>query len=242
MKPSCIIVTALIIFGYLEIVLTASQERASTQDPHVISWFFATKDVAELSINTSNLAEIIGVPGSAELALLRQRENSHKISGLIVIYGGRITYSDLNGQVILPLLEPTDDLVIFVTERPTPKIVHGNTVESWNAKSGQALECFSLKRTSQNSSFVWKIERVVELQKEIPYDAIIICVDPEVIEIPVGTWPTVGGINLILPNIYMTGVMSDSVSALNTVAISRFFRPTHPWFSYAPERYVMVTT
>lgn len=242
MKSSCIIVTALIIFGYIEVALAATSTPATSQEPHVISWFFIAKVSPELSINTPHLAEIIGVPGAAEIALLRQRESAQKVSGVIVLYAGRITYSDLNGQVMLPLLEPTDELMIFITERPTPKILHGNTVESWSVKSGYDSECFSLKRINKGKSFIWHITRIAEPPQEIPYDSIVICIDPEIVEIPVGTWPTVGGINLILPNVYMTGVVPESISALNTIAISRFFRPTHPWFAYAPERYVMVTT
>lgn len=242
MKPSCIIVTALIIFGYSGAALAAAQTQSGVQEPHVISWFFVAKVSSELSVKTPHLAEIIGVPGAAEIALLRQREQAHKVSGIIVLYAGRITYSSIDGQVLLPLLEPTDELMIFVTDRPSPKILHGNTVESWSVKPGYASECFSLKRSKKRKDFVWNIERIVDPPQEIPYDAIVMCIDPEIIEIPVGTWPTVGGINLILPNIYLTGAVPESISALNTIAISRFFRPSHPWFSYAPERYVTVTT
>jgi hypothetical protein len=240
MKPSCIIVTALIIFGYSKSA-GADQVPSGTQEPHVISWSFVAKMPSELSLKSADLAEIIGIPGAAEIAILRQREQAHKVSGIIVLHAGRITYSNMDGQVMLPLLEPTDELTIFVTERPTPKILHGNTVELWSVKSGFRSECFSLKRTKKKKGFVWHIERI-DVPQEIAYDAIVICINPEVIEIPIGTWPTVGGINLIVPNIYLTGAVPESISALNTIAISRFFRPTHPWFSYAPERYVMVTT
>jgi hypothetical protein len=241
MKPSCIIITVLIILGYIEIA-SAIHLSSAVQMPYVISWFFVAKGSAELPLQASELASIIGTPGAAEIALLRQREMAHKVAGLIVFYAGRIAYSDFNGQVMLPLLEPTDELMIFVTERPSPKILHGNTVEVWNVKPGYRHECFSLKRIEQEKSFMWQIERVVPSPREIPYHAIVVCIDPEVIEVPVGKWPTVGGINLILPNIYITGVVPESISALNTIAISRFFRPTHRWFSYAPERYVTVTT
>lgn len=228
-------------FGYIEIALVAVNAHGAQQETHIISWFFTAKSSSELSSQTPNLADIIGVPGAADIALLRQRDVAQQVSGIIILYAGRVTYSDLNGQVILPLLEPTDEVMLIVTERITPKIAHGNTVESWGVSPGRNVEAFSLKRVKQDASFVWDIEKIV-VTEEIPYGAIIICVDPEVVEVPVGMWPTVGGINLILPNVYVTGVASSSTSALNSIAVSRFFRPTYQWFSYAPERYVMVAT
>lgn len=236
MKLSYTIIAALIIFGYVAV------HKASVQatEPHVISWFFIAKSAAELPLDENSLVHIVGVPGAAERAVLRQREIAPQVSGIVVFYAGRMAYSDFNGQTLLPLLEPTDELTIVVCERPTPKILHGNTVESWSISSHRKSESFSLKRSSYGSQFMWDITRA-ETPQEIPYDAVIILVDPELIEIPVGKWPTIGGVNLILPNIYITGV-TGTTSALNGIAISRFFRPTYPWIAYAPERYVIVTT
>lgn len=239
MKPSCIILAALVTFGYSK--FSSADAQASQQETHSISWFFTAKSSVETEFPTRFLADIIGVPGAADRAILRQRDIAAYVSGIVIFYAGRITYSDMNGQVMLPLLEPTDTLMLFVTERITPKISHGNTVESWSVSPRYSREAFSITRVQEGSSFMWNIERIVA-EERIPYDAIVICVDPEIIEIPIGKWPTVSGINLMLPNIYVTGAISSSTSALNSIAVSRFFRPTHQWFAHAPERYVMVTT
>lgn len=243
MKLSRSIVTVLALFGYREYAYAATAP-AERHDPHVITWSFVTKELEDIPITSENLPDIIGVPGAAENAALRQREQAQVVSGIMVLYAGRITVSDLHGQVMLPLVGPTDELTLIVTERIKPRILHGNTVETWTLDARYPAEWFSLKRIPAGKGFMWSIRRevIADTHQEVPYTAIVICVDPEAIEIPVGTWPTAGGINLIVPNIYMTGVRAQTPSSLNTIAVNRFFRPTHRWFASAPARYGVIPT
>lgn len=207
--------------------------------PHVITWFFRPlHTMVDEAYGEDELAAIIATLGASHKNLLQQRRRAQIISGIPVLYKGGLSFSDENGQILLPRLHEDDTLTIVVTERPQPVIEHGNTVEHWVLKTSLAANWYTCVRTRGSDSShkaVWTITQIFNDEIRIPIDAIIILAPPTVINIPEGTMETDFGFNLIVPDFYVDERRMTMPPAFNQIAINRFFESTRYLFAYAPE-------
>lgn len=213
--------------------------------PHVITWFFQTPRIEQKQpYSEAELYDIINTIRSSQQNFIDQRRKSAFISGIPVLYKGRLAVSNENGQIILPRLNEEDTLTIIITERPIPVITHGNTVDSWNLRNALTAVWYTYTRTVSNDQGIWTIQQQQNIPLQIPDDAIIILAPPTACIIAEGQSSADTGYNLILPDIYVRPERITHPSSLNEIAISRFLRPTLSTHAYAPEevRYAVLTT
>ncbi len=220
-------------------------EAPRQNTPHVISWFFQTKPSAKKKpYSEAELYDIVNTIRSSQQNFIDQRRKSAYISGIPVLYRGRIALSNENGQIILPRLHEEDTITIIITERPIPIITHGNTVDGWNIRNPLTALSYSCTRTIEGTKGVWSIQQNDTIPFRIPDDALIILGPPTGFILSEGSFTTDTSYNLILPDIMVVPEVINHPTVLNEIALSRFFQPTIHTHVYTPQevRYAVLTT
>lgn len=222
-----------------------SSQQASSQEPHIITFFFRPlheKNIRELS--EEEMEPYINRPGRIYSALLKQRALATWISGIYVFYNGKSTYSDFNGQILLPRTGTEDEISIVITELVIPIILHGTTVEYFTLPHASKAAMYQCIRTPDTTGRAkWHVtKKLLDTKGQIPAKALIILANPEYITLFEGDYITDMSAHLILPDIYVSPSTLVSLEALRTLSINHFFMPTRSWFAHADERYATITT
>jgi len=216
----------------------------SSHIPHTIRFFFKPLyQQAFFDIPISTLVPYLGNPQKLNRATIRQRISSETTSGIEVLYAGRITTSDFNGEVILPRLHDEDFINLIIVPRISPLVRHGVTVEYINLGPLKYATWYTIRRINdqEHNRLFWNIQRQPPQEKIPPY-AIVILTEPSTIILEEGVYLAEKGDHLALPDIYVSPSMNIAEHAARVIPDNRFFTQTQPWNSHTTERYALIVT
>ena len=163
--------------------------------------------------------------------------------GIYALYGGYITLSDRNGQILLPRLETEAQLTLIVTNRLTPILMAGNTIGYWQIPEHQPYAIYHYQQISdpETRSLLWNVSQGEELNdRRIPDTAIIIISPPDSIYIPLGASLTQPYPSLVLPDMYAKKSIDSNASALYLLNLRQFFGSFSVRLRQIPKGYVLV--
>jgi hypothetical protein len=193
------------------------------------------------------------IPG--ELAELEQRLMLKKLTppasdiDLFAIHAGFISRTDQNGQLTLPRKIQNDTIKLIITPSLMPVFSANNNIAYWNLDPNQPAQAFTItkKLDPLTEQLYWDVQPAPLLPNQpISTQALIIIGDPKVIYLPTDLTPTTDDIQLLLPDIYIKNLKTNSNLAkqnlikqtinnlLNTLNIRAFYGPTKKIYKRTP--------
>lgn len=128
------------------------------------------------------------------------------VAGLLVSYAGYITFSNYNGEVILPRKHQSSHVSILITPEIVPVSLFENTILNWKLIPGIPAKMYSCEKkyNDKDDSYYWETQEVSLPENNIiSLSTIIIIAKPTNIMMNVGITPTIETANLVLPDIYV---------------------------------------
>ena len=217
-----------IIFLYLLTIITLNIKCND-----IITFFFKPFPASNDASIAAKRAEKIKIPGKMQKYTLRAITKSHLTAGIFCTYGGYITTSDLNGQVIFPRKHSEPKVTIVVTRSITPIIMLENTVHHWEIANRDVTKMYEIERKydAATRAYFWDTKEVkIPTDNIISEDSIVIIAYPKHIYIPSGITPTIKDPQLLLPNIYIKNNIEKLTNSLYIFNIKNFLAPTNNIF------------
>ncbi len=211
------------------IPLTTYGQSAPT--PHVISFFMvpcASNPACAKKFPADKLTGLISSHADISNMILQRHLTSPLVQGVYVNYVGYITYTDYQGEILLPNKESSNSLTVVVTSQIYPVMFQGNTVHHFEVPEevNATFYRYNLKHDEQHKKWYWNITQLERPAKsQIDSHALIIMAKPKDIEITQGTHESVPGPNFILPDIFVHTSIDTPFCVLKFLKINRFFAP-----------------
>lgn len=164
---------------------------------------------------------------------LRSLTKNHFTAGIFCTYGGYITASDLNGQVIFPKKHKDPKITIVVTRNITPIIMLENTVHHWEIANRDEAKMYEIERKSDKvtHTYFWDAKQVeIPADNILSIDSIVIIAQPKHVYIPTGITLTTKDPQLLLPDIYVKRNIEKLTNSLHIFNIKNFLAPTENAF------------
>jgi hypothetical protein len=176
--------------------------------PHVISFFMvpcASNPACAKKFPADKLPEINSHTDMNDM-ILHRHLTSPLVQGIYVNYVGFITYTDYQGEILLPNKESDNSLQVVVTNQIYPVMFQGNTVHHFEIPQAvdAAFYQYNLKHDEKHKKWYWNITQLERPKNsQIDNHALIIMAKPQDIEIIPGTHESVPGPNFIVPDIFV---------------------------------------
>jgi len=186
--------------------------------------------------------EHIRLPDEQEMqkALQEGAIRDNKQEGVCAAYHGYTTFSNHRGKMSFPRKHSQEDIFLIITRGITPVFSHDETIQYLQITRAKETRMYYLKRvkdTEKNTAH-WNVSELsVEERQSIPPSGLIIFARPEHVIVPTGTFDTIPGGTLLLPEIYIKQSMPNSVNSLAFLRINRYFAPVRRTQAYQPNRY-----
>lgn len=217
---------------YLLILLPVVTFSQIAPTPHIISFFMvpcATNKACAQKFPHEKLGDIAGSHTKIARQIIKGHLVSPLVQGIYVAYLGYITYTDYNGQIMLPNKEAGDELTVVVTSQIYPVLIQENTVHHFEIPEEVEAQYYKYKLThNQNTGkWFWNIEELNRPgSSRIPNHALIVLAKPKDIEINTGVFETtIGGPHFILPDMYVHTGIDTPFCVLKFLKVNRFFEP-----------------
>jgi hypothetical protein len=149
-------------------------------------------------------------------------------AGIIVMYGGYITVTNLQGRVTFPVMQQQPEFLMVVTPYIKPIFMLGVTVHHWELVPGLPVQTYSVvrKQDSITKLYYWDVQKVDPPAKSIiPLKALVILSKPDYIVVPSGITLTNNDPNFVLPSLYAYHQLNRIAPALEALKIKSFFGP-----------------
>ncbi len=192
------IVVGICLFGSF---FTAIVDAQSVPTPHVISFFMvpcASNPACAKKFPADKLPEMIPSHTAMNDMILERHLTSKLVQGIYVNYVGFITYTDYQGEILLPNKESGDSLLVVVTSQIYPVLFQGNTVHHFEIPEevDAAFYQFNRKHDEKNKKSYWNITQVERpARSNIENHALIIMAHPKDIEVIQGTHESITSIS-----------------------------------------------
>lgn len=168
------------------------------------------------------------------------KEESAQYAGIPTIYGGFITISDNNGQVIVPRLSQKSALNILVAKDIKPTFINKGTIKNWKITGPAEMYSLKRKQNKETRSDLWFVKKSKSSPKTVPLHTIIILADPQYIYIPTGATPTQKGAQLYLPDIYVKDGIETVKDAIFATRIRSYYSPILKQYKGVPQGFETV--
>jgi|SRR5579885_190967 len=150
---------------------------------------------------------------------------NNTVSGVFATYMGYLRISDLNGQITFPRLHE-EPFNVIVTTKITPIIMDENTINHWELNEDAPAKMYEIKKEYDDHSGLhfWQTERVdLPKDKVVPFQAIILFAQPNLVLLPEGATVCYDRPNVVLPDIFIKkGIKLDSLT-FYILNIKQFF-------------------
>lgn len=190
-------------------------------DPTITLFFKAAPDI-------ENLSKKLKTPGKVAKYTLNGMGHAPSIQGLIATYGGYITSSNYNGQIIFPRKHQRSVVHILVTSEIVPVPLFENTILNWNRVAGvpAVLYVCEQKYDDKARSYFWHTQEMpLSQDMTIPLSAIIIIGKPKNIFINTGITPTNESANLVLPDVFVKKGINIVENSTYMLTLRHLFKP-----------------
>lgn len=219
-----------ILFFCLGIAGIALAQQQST--PHDIIFYFipcVLNPACAREFPQEKLMDIVTSHETMGHEILKGHLASPLVQGIYVTYLGYITFTDYNGQIMLPNKEHKNELTVVVTNHIYPVMEPtGNTVNHFQTapESPADFYLFSLTQDEKDHTAHWHIKKIDRpASGRIPRHALVILAQPHDVEIQQGTFATIWGPHFILPDVYVHTHVETPLSVLRFIKNNRFFEP-----------------
>jgi hypothetical protein len=153
------------------------------------------------------------------------------VAGIFFSYAGFLDISTMSGQVIFPRRWLQPDLQFLITDKLTPILIVGNTIDHWELEAGTPAQLYNMKRSWDDAArlFYWEVS-AADLPEDKqhsfdPRNTIIMFAKPRHVYVPLGATPTTGDPNLILPDIYVRQPIQTPANSMYLLSLRQFFGP-----------------
>ncbi len=210
-KNHYIVVLPLLLLSFFKIVA----------NPTITFFFTSVHDVEKIS-------KKLRKPGKLAKHTVHGIIQHVPVAGLLVTYGGYITTSSYNGEIVLPRKHQKPAVTILVTPEMVPVPLFENTILHWRLISGVPAKMYSCEqknnnRTGQN---YWNVQEIpLPADNIIPLATVVIIADPEDIIMKIGETPTNETANLVLPDIEVKKGINIIKNSSYMLTIRHLFRP-----------------
>lgn len=165
--------------------------------------------------------------------LQKERFFARTTTGIFASYGGFLTVSDIHGEVSFPRRHEKPSVTILVTDRITPMIMGGLTINHWEREEGTPAILYRATRqkNAKTNKFEWIVkEEALPESVIVRPETIIIFADPSSIVVPSGVFPAEDTPNLHLPDLYVKAEIAVHPRTLYVINIKHFFGPIYPLY------------
>ncbi len=187
-----------------------------------ISFFFK----AELDID--HIGNKLKKPGNLAKYTVKGAMSPSLVEGIVVTYGGHITASDYNGEVIFPRKHPKDAVEILITPHIIPVPWFDSTIGYWTRVANNPATVYSCeqKYNDKEENYYWDVEHIsLSQDPTIPLATVIIIARPENVMMKEETTPTNNTANLVLPDVYIKKGLKTVENAAYSLTIRHLFKP-----------------
>ncbi len=162
-----------------------------------------------------------------EVAKKLLQMHMHGIEGIVMHYRGFTKTSDHSGSVMFPRLDDIDKIPIIIVEQITPIILHGAIPDHFIVNPESTYKLYTATKNIVDESTRWIIKDNVNTlnNNQIPFNAIIIFGDPNLLFFDTTAYSIDNTINIILPTLYIkpeNPIHQYSNLALETL---QYFKP-----------------
>jgi hypothetical protein len=167
------------------------------------------------------------------------------ISGIFATYGGFLTVSDLNGEIVFPRKHAKPFVYLLITEKLSPIIMSGNTIHHWELEQDVSAAMFLMEQKFDEDIGVryWDVTQVpVPENYHVPLESIAIFADPKYVYVPLGLSTLKESPHLLLPDIYIKRGINLTANALFILNLSHYFGSIIPLYKKQPDRYLKQLT
>lgn len=194
----------------------------------VITFFVRAYPTGNAGVGAKPFNCALQQPGQMSEYCLQAGMPTTITSGIFFSYGGFLSISSLNGQVLFPRKHLEPELHLLITDKLTPIHRLKNTIDRWELETGTLAELYTIKRSWDNQArlFYWQVSKAqLPQNKQIPLTTIIMFAKPRHVYVPLGVTPTTGDPNLILPDIYVKTAIKAPGNSLYLLNLRPFFGP-----------------
>jgi len=167
-------------------------------------------------------------PGKLAKYTARGMVNHAPVSGLLVTYGGYVTSSSYNGEVIFPRKHQKSVITIAVTPEMAPVALFENTILHWKFIQGIPAKMYlcEQKKEDKTGLYHWETQEMsLPIDNVIPLTTLVIIANPKNIIINVGKTPTLETANLVLPDIYVKKGINIIENSSYMLTVRHLFKP-----------------
>lgn len=192
---------------------------------------------AEQEANQMNLADKIAAmeihaPSAVSQKMVKYALRASlrpNLGGIVAIYGGYMDISDRDGLISFPLRHITPKLYLAITPRIELINIKGNTFAhreyATDDQNPTNIYSFELKQDAKKYTY-WDVqEEQVPQDKKINPITLVLLANPKNMYVPLGQFMTTPNVQLILPDIYITGQANNEQALLTALDIRRYFEP-----------------
>lgn len=148
------------------------------------------------------------------------------LSGMFATYGGWLTTSDLNGEISFPRRHGKSFINLIITERLTPIVRSGNTIDHWELEEGYPAEMYRMEQKWDPEARIlyWDVtQEPLPKNNIIPIESLILIANPKYIDVPLGISLFKDSPHLILPDVYVKKGINLTADALYVLNLSQYF-------------------
>lgn len=221
--------------GFLNLMINADPIILLTLEPYPL-----TEDSPEAAKALKKLKK----PGSlAKMALKALRPHAFT-KGIFATYAGDLNMSNADGQIIFLRKHIQPFVYLLITDKITPVMMAGNTINKWNIEDKSAARMYKIERNDENKNGLsyWSTEEVpLPDNLTIPNEAITIIAKPKNVYVAEGISFTENSPNLVLPSIYIKKDIRPNDNALYILNLRQFFGPLHTIYKSGKARNLTLT-
>lgn len=237
------IISSLSSYGLYVLVFTFLIYNLEAQ--HIITFFIKP---AKLDQIDQLIYKISKNPRETEkLFIKKELSKSHLYAGIYAVYGGYLTYSDLNGEIMFKRRTNSESISLLVTQDIMPRFVDplkrdlvSEFVLMPHYKYKEYL--FNRKINLKTNKYYWEVSDISGITdktnlgkyKKIGYNTIILFANPDSIKVPIGILNSVGGENLVLPDLFVKPNLQSILSSLKVFKRNQYFKPISFSYKFQP--------
>lgn len=192
-------------------------------------------------------ANVFALPKHSLMLFIRDPLTNQVIynSPLQANYAGYFTSSNHNGQIILPRKTQNSEFYILITPKILPVFDILNNISHLQVPKDQPASLYFIKKQINNntgkSNWLTTLE-VLSSDRHIPLHTIIISADPNDVSIPTGLSPLTVDNHLILPSIYLSRPLVNTIASTYLPNTRPFLGKTQTAYTLTPYGYATLQT
>lgn len=147
------------------------------------------------------------------------------VAGVPALYGGLVTFSNVDGLIEFPLLHLKPEITLVITTKVTPIIMSGNTIHHWELEEGTPADTYIIKQEKNEITqlqYVTVEPTTLPENKHLRPETLILIARPQNIYIPLGASLSESSVHFFIPDIYLKK-SPDPLLPLYILQISQYF-------------------